>query len=251
MTDGKTFSFIEKRIGLSYLSDEQLGSLIAASPFDFETQCRLFVPTFLPDPKARPKEHIEELSDLMAEVFRITEGRAMALFTSRAKLLQCADFLDKMLLGDDIRVLAQSRTGGSREAMTAEFKRGGRTALLGLDSFWEGVDIAGSALSCLIITALPFFVPTDPIVKARSDATEKEGQSAFNGYLLPSAVLRLRQGFGRLIRSKKDRGAAIITDTRIVTQRYGKSFSRALPSPMEVIPNKDEFLDAMREFFKA
>ena len=172
----------------------------------------------------------------------------MVLFTSYDMLGRATGVLRDEMLGDDVQILAQGASG-SREDITAVFKRDLRSVLMGTHSFWEGVDLMGETLSCLVVARLPFAVYTDPIHQARCEQVEAEGGDAFIGYSVPSAVIRLRQGFGRLIRHKTDRGIVIITDRRIVTRRYGRWFTESLPAPVQVFRDRDDFLDAVDAFF--
>ncbi|MBN2710820.1 MAG: hypothetical protein JXR97_00095 [Planctomycetes bacterium] len=241
------FSFIKKRIGVDLIDKNRLIEFDAGTPFNYPEQCLVMVPAFLPEPNERGKDYAAELGVLLSEVFRRSKGRAMGLFTSYSMLSKTSDILNSEMLGDGITILSQGKSG-SRESMTATFKRDIHSVLLGTHSFWEGVDVAGEALSCLAIARLPFQVFTDPVIEARREQVEAEGANAFMGYSLPSAVVRFRQGFGRLIRHKTDRGVVIIADTRIVAKRYGRSFRDSIPAPTEAYNNREEFLDAIEEF---
>ncbi len=240
-------SFLRKRLGLDLVEPDRLIETNAGTPFDYDRQCRIMVPAFLPEPSGRGTEYGEQLGVLMAEVFRRTRGRAMALFTSYHMLRAATGVLRDELLGDGIHILTQGASG-SRESITAEFKRDVRSVLMGTHSFWEGVDLMGETLSCLVVARLPFAVYTDPIHQARCEQIEAEGENAFIGYSLPSAVIRLRQGFGRLIRHKTDRGIVIIADRRIITRRYGSWFRNSLPAPTQKFGDRDELLRAVEEF---
>jgi len=173
----------------------------------------------------------------------------MALFTSYRMLRDCFGALQQSMQGDGITLLGQGESG-SRESITSLFMRDIHSVLLGTHSFWEGVDVAGEALSCLVIARLPFSVFTDPIVEARCEQLEAEGKSAFMHYQLPSAVIRLKQGFGRLIRSRTDRGVVLIADRRVVAKRYGRIFLDSLPVAAESFRDAGECLDAVEAFFE-
>ncbi len=240
-------SFLRKRLGLDRVEPDRLIETNAGTPFDYDRQCRIMVPAFLPEPSGRGTDYGEQLGVLMAELFRRSRGRAMALFTSYHMLRAATGVLRDELLGDGIRILAQGASG-SRESITEEFKRDVRSVLMGTHSFWEGVDLMGETLSCLVVARLPFAVYTDPIHQARCEQIEAEGENAFIGYSLPSAVIRLRQGFGRLIRHKTDRGIVIIADRRIITRRYGSWFRKSLPAPTQKFGDRDELLRAVEEF---
>ena len=161
----------------------------------------------------------------------------------------CYNILQKKLLGDGINVLAQGESG-SREGITARFMRDIHSVLLGTHSFWEGVDVVGESLSCLTIARLPFAVFTDPIVEARCEQIEQEGKGAFMHYSVPNAVIRFKQGFGRLVRSASDRGLVIIADRRVATKRYGKVFLDSLPTETRVFTDRENFLQEVEAFFE-
>ena len=172
----------------------------------------------------------------------------MALFTSYRMMQAAARRAAPALEAAGIRLLVQG-SGPSREALTAAFRDGARpSVLLGTDSFWEGVDLIGDALSCLVIAKLPFPSPGDPLVDARCERIEKDGASAFHDYSLPSAVIKLRQGFGRLIRHKEDRGVVVIADNRLFTKGYGAVFRRNLPAEVRRFADAASLLAAADAF---
>ncbi|MFH0911697.1 MAG: helicase C-terminal domain-containing protein [Planctomycetota bacterium] len=243
------FEFLAGRLGIDRVPGEKLLALRAESPFDYDRQCLVAVPAFLAEPdQGGSEEYVEGLSALLAQVFRRSRGRALALFTSYDMLRRAYERLQQASAGDGYTLLAQGESG-SREHLAALFARDIHSVLLGTHSFWEGVDVKGEALSCLVIARLPFAVFTDPIVEARCEKIEAEGLDAFVHYSVPSAVIRFRQGFGRLIRSRSDRGAVILADRRVVAKRYGKVFLESLPTRAEVFSDRAAFLDALEEFF--
>jgi Rad3-related DNA helicase len=205
---------------------------------------------FLPDPDGGDGGYAVELGRLLAEIFRRTRGRGMGLFTSYDMLARTAAVLRPALDGDGIPLLVQGESG-SREAMLDAFRTHGAAVLLGTHSFWEGVDVVGEALSCLVVARLPFAVFTDPIMDARCRQVEAAGDSAFYGFSVPNAVIKLRQGFGRLIRSRADRGLVVIADRRIISKRYGQWFRNSLPVPVRAVPDRDQFLAAVEAFFES
>ncbi|MCC8109966.1 MAG: 3'-5' exoribonuclease [Planctomycetes bacterium] len=247
MTVRNRFDFLSRRLGIDFISPDRLLTFNAGTPYDYRKQCLVATPVFLPEPGNQGGDYAKELAGFLADVYRRTDGRGMALFTSYDMLSRVADILEKEFVGDGLKLLAQGRSG-SRENITAIFKRGERSVLLGTHSFWEGVDVVGDALSCLTIARLPFGVQTDPINEARCEQVESDGGNAFMEYSLPSAVIRFRQGFGRLIRSKTDRGVAIIADRRVVAKRYGQWFRDSIPVPTESYSDREELLEDIEKF---
>ena len=239
--------FLKKRLGVDLIDGERLLEMDAGTPFDYPNQCMVMVPTFLPEPGDRSGDYAAELGVLLAEIFRRTRGRAMALFTSYDMLRRTTGVLEEEMLGDGTQILAQG-ISGSRENITDVFKRDVRSVLMGTHSFWEGVDLVGETLSCLVVARLPFAVFTDPVVQARCEQIEADGGDSFLGYSVPSAVIRFRQGFGRLIRHRTDRGIVIVTDRRVVARRYGEWFRNSLPAAVEAYRDREEFLDVVEEF---
>lgn len=174
---------------------------------------------------------MDTVSHILTDLGRSLEGHTMALFTSYAALRSVAQRLRAPLMSDGIQVLAQSVDGSALQLMT-RFAEEPNSVLLGTASFWEGVDLPSGLLKALVITRLPFQVPTDPVVKARSDRYS----DPFNEYSIPQAVLRFRQGIGRLIRSKEDKGTIVLLDQRITGRSYGKAFLRSAP-PCTLTPS--------------
>ena len=242
-----SFDFLKKRLGIDRIDAERISEMNAGSPFDYPRQCVVMVPTFLPEPGDCERNYAEELAVLLGETFRRTRGRAMGLFTNYEMLKKATGVLREEMAGDPYPVLAQGESG-SRESLTRIFKRNHASVLMGTHSFWEGVDVVGDSLSCLVVARLPFAVFTDPVIEARCEQVEAEGGNAFLGYSVPNAVIRLRQGFGRLIRHRNDRGIVIIADRRIVTKRYGDWFRSSLPAPLARFQEREHFLDAIEEF---
>lgn len=197
-------------------------SLIVPSPFDYRSSVLLFLADDVPEPTQAGYQELLERT--LIDTIDATRGRALVLFTSHALLSDVARSITGPLEDRGIVVLAQRRDG-SPQQLTERLRREPNVAVLGTASFWEGVDVAGEALSLLAITRLPFSVPSDPVFAARSEAFE----DAFAGYAVPQAVLRFKQGFGRLIRSSQDRGVCAVLDRRILTKRYGVTFLQSLP----------------------
>lgn len=231
LTVGNSFDYIAGRLGLHRPRTLQLDS-----PFDYARAVLLCIPSDMPEPN-RPG-YQRAVEDTLADLCRAAEGRTLALFTSRSQMASTFHAIRPKLEAAGIQVLAQGLSGLSRRQMLSAFRRGERVVLLGLNSFWQGVDVPGDALSVLVMAKLPFPVPSDPIFAARSERCPEP----FRDYAVPLTVLRFRQGFGRLIRSQDDRGVVVLLDTRIASKSYGQVFLRSLPpcrveaSPRRAIP---------------
>ena len=215
---GDSFDFIRGRLN----ADEAEG-LALGSPFDYETNTLLYLINDIPEPAER-QAYQRAIERGLLELCRATEGRTLVLFTSHAQLRETSNAISDALLRDGIEVYDQS-AGSNRSQLLESFRNTDKAVLLGTRSYWEGVDVPGDALSILCIVRLPFTVPSDPIFAARSELFE----SPFMDYAVPEATLRFRQGFGRLIRRKDDRGVVVIFDRRVLSKRYGKLFLDSLP----------------------
>jgi len=215
---GGGFDYIRQRLGLDHARES-----IVPSHFDYQSQVILYVPPDLPDP--RTPQFVAQASDRIKRLLEITRGRAFVLFTSYA---QMNDIYDRLLGVLDFPMLKQG--DAPKSALLDEFRITPHAVLFGTSSFWQGVDVQGEQLSCVIIDRLPFAVPSDPVVAARVKAIDASGGNAFFDYQVPSAVITLKQGFGRLIRSLHDRGLLALLDNRILKKQYGKVFVESLPS---------------------
>jgi len=215
---GGGFEYIRQRLGIDHARE-----LIVPSHFDYQTQAILYVPPNLPDP--RTPQFTSEAADVVRRLLEITRGRAFVLFTSYA---QMNDIYDRLLGLLDFPMLKQG--DAPKSALLEEFRLTPNAVLFGTSSFWQGVDVQGEQLSCVIIDRLPFAVPSDPIVAARVKAIDAGGGNAFFEYQVPNAVITLKQGFGRLIRSLHDRGLLALLDNRILKKQYGRVFIESLPS---------------------
>jgi ATP-dependent DNA helicase DinG len=225
------FEHIRKRLGLS-----EARELVVPSHFKYGEQALLYLPPEMPDP--RDPEFPEAAARCIQRVLEITHGRAFCLFTSYA---QMRDLYERLLPVLDFPILLHGTA--PRKTLLEQFRKTPNAVLFGTSSFWQGVDVQGEALSCVIIDRLPFSVPSDPVVSARMKAIEEAGGKPFFDYQVPTAVLTLKQGFGRLIRSLEDRGVLVLLDPRIRRQRYGQTFLASLPPyrMTQTITDVDEF----------
>ena len=216
-----TFDHFEDRTGFRADSKTILGS-----PFNYQDSTLLLIPNDIPDP--RDSNHVDCIAKNIHDAAEAAGGRTVALFTAYNALNKAYDQLLPMLDTSELSLHAQGRTGNP-DRIIQSLRNDAGSIVLGTSTFWEGIDLRGDALQVLVITKLPFEVPTDPIVQARSEGYP----SPFMDYSLPNAVNRFRQGFGRLIRSKEDVGVVLLLDPRIVKSRYGSLFIKALPQ-MEI-----------------
>ncbi|TAA66779.1 ATP-dependent DNA helicase DinG [Planococcus salinarum] len=199
-------------------------------PKDFYQGARVFIIEDMPDiQQVSQNDYIEAVADAVIRTVLVTEGRCFVLFTSHEMLRKTVDLIQDTQLLDDYMLFAQGISSGSRMRLLKSFQRFQKSVLFGTNSFWEGVDVPGDALRAVVVVRLPFTSPDEPVFKAKSDLISKKGINPFLHYALPEAVLRLRQGFGRLIRSKEDHGLFIVLDRRIETKSYGQEFLAALP----------------------
>jgi len=211
------FAYIKQRLGL-----EEIDGLAVAAPFDYAASTLIYLPEDIPEPD-KPGYH-RGVEQSLVELCQVTQGRTLALFTSHSALRTTHAAIQMPLGKKGILVLGQGIDGRPKQ-LVSTFKASPKAVLLGVASLWEGIDIVGEALSVLVIAKLPFPVPTDPVFSARAELYD----DSFNQYTLPQAILKFKQGFGRLIRSKHDRGVLVILDRRIQTKPYGKAFLASLP----------------------
>lgn len=218
LTTNGEFEYLRRR-----LNAEDAKELVVGSPFDYETAALVYVATDVPEPSDF-NGHQRAVENALTSVARASGGRMLALFTSYSQLQKTSDRISPILAQDDIQVYEQGE-GASANMLLETFRETERAVLLGTRAFWEGVDVPGEALSVLVIVKLPFDVPSDPIIAARAETFE----DPFYQYALPEAILRFRQGFGRLIRTQTDRGVVVVLDKRVLTKRYGRLFLDSLP----------------------
>ncbi len=227
LTLDDSFSYIIKKLGLT---DFQPIKLTIPSPFDYERQAAMMVPSTVPlINSVSQDEFVDSISVHIAEIAKKTNGRMLVLFTSHDMLQKTYMNLKRMQQLEEFVLIAQSISGGSRAKLTKNFQAFDKAILLGTSSFWEGVDIPGEDLTALVIVRLPFTPPNDPIFAVRIKEIEGKGGDSFKELSLPEAILRFKQGIGRLIRSEKDKGVIFVLDRRIITAWYGKKFVSSIP----------------------
>jgi ATP-dependent DNA helicase DinG len=217
LTSAGSFDFIRSRLGV-----DQAAELIAESNYDYQRQSLLYLPPKMPDP--RDAGFQQAAANEIAAILNASQGRAFVLCTSYSQMKALREMVEFKV---DFPILMQGE--GSRSGVLDKFRSTPNAVLFATSSFWQGVDVRGEALSCVIIDKLPFAVPSDPVIGARQRYIDSHGGNSFNGYSVPSAIIALKQGLGRLIRSATDRGVLSILDPRIVTKGYGQQFLKSLP----------------------
>ena len=233
LTTGGDFAFVKRRLGI----DAEVSEDIVESPFRYEEQAALYAPAHLPDP--RSSDFLDAAAEETLELIRMTEGGAFVLCTSLRMMRLLAQ-----RVGDELDYEWFVQGDAPKQTLLDRFREGGNAVLFATASFWEGVDVPGSALRLVVIDKLPFEVPSDPVVAARCKQLEEAGESSFIRYLVPAAALSLKQGFGRLIRTTQDRGVVAILDSRIRRKGYGKVFLKSLP-PARLCDTLDEVRDLL------
>lgn len=241
---GESFDHALKGLGLDEVPD--VTTTVIPSPFFYADQALLGIVTDLPDP--RQEGFQEEAAAFLRDLLPLSPGGSMVLFTSHQQLRHFSSILRDDLAERGIELLAQNEDG-SRPKLLERLRRGGRVVLFGAQSFWEGVDVQGPALSLLVMMRLPFAPPDHPVRQARSERIESEGGSSFDAMSLPEAVLHFKQGFGRLIRSSEDLGAVVVMDPRLATKRYGQAFLDSIPGPSTIRGGRMEVLESVRRWF--
>ncbi|HSW86821.1 MAG TPA: helicase C-terminal domain-containing protein [Rhabdochlamydiaceae bacterium] len=248
LTVGEDFDYIKQRLGISSIpSHKQVTERVYDSPFDYQNQSLLLIPTDIPDPL--DKEFIPAASKSIFHAVEASKGNAFVLFTSYDMLRACHSHVLSLAEGTDFTFLRQG--DASRQSLIERFKSKDKSVLFGTDSFWEGVDIAGDALRCVILVKLPFKVPNHPKTQAYSELLLQIGKDPFRDDSLPHAALKFKQGFGRLIRTKHDKGCVVCLDKRIVTKSYGKRFLKSLPNCKVIKGDSKHIFASMEEFYGA
>jgi ATP-dependent DNA helicase DinG len=245
LTVAGAFGYFHSRVGLDRVEPQRLVELLLDSPFDYQQQALVAIPTDLPEP-GKPGFN-EAVRDAVEKALLCSQGRSFVLFTSYYLLRQVHGELAPVLEAQRLRCLRQGEE--NRHRLLKRFAEDETSILFGTDSFWEGVDVPGRALEQVIIARLPFRVPTEPVLEARAQAIEQRGGDPFMEYTVPQAVIRFKQGFGRLIRHRNDRGVVLILDTRVVKKGYGRMFLRSLPPARVVRGHSDDVFGEVGQFF--
>lgn len=237
------FEFIKSGLGL--MDEVRVTELILPSPFNYEEQLLLAIPTDMPEPGTR--EYSGTIAPLILEAVRGSRGNALILFTSYSLLENVYRKIYEELESSGILTLKQGALPRGR--LLDKFRVEDGSVLFATDSFWEGVDVPGNALRLVVISRLPFRVPTEPIIEARVEHMESMGLNSFTEYSVPVAVLKFKQGFGRLIRARSDRGAVLVLDRRIISKFYGRYFLDSLPECGQLIDSSQEVISGLEKFF--
>jgi len=246
-TEGK-FDFVRARLGLTE-SEVEPEAQSFPSPFDYATQALLAIPTDVPAPNVDPRAHFAAVVDAIVGVADASGGGVFALFTSHRDVREGAAILRER--GLDRRFPLMVHGEDARDALLRRFSQSGHAILLGTASFWEGVDVPGDPLRALVLSKLPFKVPTEPLTAAHCEAIEARGGDAFREYMVPHAALRLKQGFGRLIRSSTDHGVVVLMDSRAESKPFGRELVEGLPAARRVIAPWNDVLREIRRFYRA
>lgn len=248
LTTNQQFEFIKSRLGL-HLEEIKKRTLIEHlydSPFNYHEQALLAIPTDIPSP-ADPR-FIPFAAQQIWHAIQASHGNAFILFTSFSMLKSCSEILSNQLRENRYTLLKQG--DANRQVLLNRFRQQDRSVLFATDSFWEGVDVAGDALRCVVIVKLPFKVPSEPIIQARTEAIMAEGGNAFMEYSVPHAIVKFKQGFGRLIRHKKDRGCIVCLDNRLLNKNYGKQFLNSLPNCKKVFIESSGLQKELSDFYR-
>ncbi len=248
MTTNREFQFIRNRLGLQedLLGKRVIKEAIYDSPFNYLNQALLAVPIDLPLPSH--SNFMEEAIKAIWNAIECSRGGVFVLFTSYSMLQKCHEALKERLENKRYQLFKQGDS--NRTAIIEAFKKTDRGVLLGTDSFWEGVDVVGDSLRCVVIVKLPFRVPSEPIIEARTEEILKNGGNPFFDYAIPNAIVKFKQGFGRLIRSQRDRGCIICLDTRLVKKNYGRLFLNSLPNCSSAFLDQALLWPKLEEFYK-
>ncbi len=246
LTVNESFNYFKQRVGLDLLKNREIQSTILGSPFDYDSQIMLGVSDYLDDP--RSERFVDQLAEMIKETHKNHSTGMLALFTSYSTLNHLYQQLKQYFEGEKILLLAQGKSG-SRTNIINQFREYQNSILFGTDSFWEGVDVPGEALELLLITKLPFDVPTEPLIAARMEKIKQSGGNPFMDYAVPEAIIKFRQGFGRLIRHKEDFGAVLVCDNRLSRMQYGSQFLNSLPVEASIFRDKNDLIQGLHDWF--
>jgi ATP-dependent DNA helicase DinG len=248
LATNKQFDFVKQRLGLTpeYAKNLKVTENIYDSPFNYHQQALLAIPTDIPNPLE--SSFTAAAAEKIWDAVQASHGNAFVLFTSYTMLKTCYQILEPRFREHKFPLLKHG--DGNRQALLNQFRNTDRSVLFGTDSFWEGVDVVGDALRCVIIVKLPFKVPTEPIIQARTEAILAQGGDPFMEYSLPNAIVKFKQGFGRLIRNKNDRGCIICLDIRLITKKYGQQFLNSLPPCQQAFIPSHQLRSHMQDFYK-
>jgi len=243
-----SFAYLKEQLGLP---EELVDEMQIQSPFLYEEQALLLVDTSLPEPTCKQEEEYNlAISQALGKLIAATGGGTLVLFTSRKQLRQLYEILSEPLREQGLELYADG-INGNRINLVNELKENSRAVVFGTNTFWEGIDLPGDSLTAVIMMRLPFAPPNLPLVEARLEELKKEGKDGFYHYSLPQAVLRFRQGYGRLIRTIDDCGVVIVLDNRVISKRYGKLFIRSLPCQKYLAGNTDFIVENVRQWFRS
>ena len=243
LSTNQNFQFLRSKLGLTG-ERKTIAEAIFDSPFDFANRSLLLIPKDIPEPNH--PSFISVASEKVLQALQISQGNAFVLFTSYDMLRKCYEQVTACA-PNRFHYLRQG--DAPRNKLIEQFKSRDGSVLFGTDSFWEGVDVAGEALRCVILMKLPFRVPDDPRAQAYAEHLQKEGKDPFNDDALPHAVVKFKQGFGRLMRKKNDRGCVLCLDVRLATKGYGKTFLKSLPNCKKLSANSSEIFAEMADFY--
>jgi ATP-dependent DNA helicase DinG len=245
LTVAQRFDYLRGRVGLEAIEPQRLRELQLSSPFDFSQQALVAIPNDIPEPGQAGFP--EAVCNLVEQAVLLADGRSFVLFTAYSLLRRVHSELEPVLTSRGYQVLRQG--DATRHRLLQQFSQDPTSVLFATDSFWEGVDVPGRALEQVIMARLPFRVPTEPVLQARAEAIAAAGGDPFLNYTVPQAVIRFRQGFGRLIRHRKDRGIVLLLDSRVVKRGYGRTFLNSLPEVRVATSSSTELLSVLSQFW--